>query len=91
MTQQNTQDTQTIQDIVARAVGEAYDAWAKQHPSLAAVIDRMALSELAAQSLRQSPEFKAAVEEFGHSSVELDLVNKVIDLVGPILMSILGA
>jgi hypothetical protein len=78
-----------IEQAVARAVQQTYDAWAAQHPSLAAVIDRIALTTQAAQSIRDSAEYKQAVADFHQGLAETDLLNRLLDLAGPILAGIL--
>ncbi len=81
---------QTIQSAVQQATQQAYGEWATAHPSLASVIDRVVLTERTAESIRQSSEFKQALAGFYESQNELDLVNKLIDLAGPILQKVLG-
>ncbi len=39
-----------VEAAVATAVAQAFDAWAAEHPTLASVIDRLAMSEQAAES-----------------------------------------
>ena len=80
----------TIQAAVQKATEQAYSDWASAHPSLANVIDRVVLTEQATESIRQSPEFSQAVAGFYESQNELDLVNQLIDLAGPVLQKVLG-
>lgn len=80
-----------IQQLVVRAIQQAYDEWARQHPSLAAVIDRITLTEHAVESLRASDEFKKAVAEYHKSSVELQLLDRLTEIAKPILAAILVA
>ena len=56
-------ENEQIQQLVVRAVQQAYDAWAMEHPSLAAVIDRITLTEQATESLRNSPQFAEAMND----------------------------
>jgi len=82
-------ENEQIQQIVVRAVQQAYDAWAVEHPSLAAVIDRITLTEQATESLRNSPQFAEAMESYRTASVELQLLNRLTELAGPVVSAIL--
>jgi len=86
---ENETGTSCPQQIVVRAVQQAYDAWAIEHPSLASVIDRIELTQQAVESLRQSQGYKDAIEAYHRSRGELELLNKLIELAGPILVGIL--
>ncbi len=81
---------ESVEQAVVRAVQQAYDAWALEHPSLAAVIDRITLTERAIESLRDSNEFRQAVQAYHESQSEFNLLSKLIDLAGPIVASILA-
>lgn len=81
---------ETVQQTVVRAVQQAYDAWAAEHPSLAAVIDRIELTNHAVESLRDTEDYRKAVAAYQTGMNELDLINKLIDLAGPIIQSILA-
>ncbi|MGA2265395.1 MAG: hypothetical protein ABSH10_03080 [Phycisphaerae bacterium] len=78
-----------VEQAVASAVQQSYDAWAAQHPGLAAVIDRIALTSQAAQSLRDSAEYKQAVADFQQGMTEANLLSRLMDLAEPILAGIL--
>jgi 2-oxo-4-hydroxy-4-carboxy--5-ureidoimidazoline (OHCU) decarboxylase len=80
----------TIQTAVQKATEQAYADWAAAHPSLAGVIDRMVLQERTTESIRKSPEFRQAVAGFYESQNELDLVNQLMSLAGPVLQKVLG-
>lgn len=81
---------QTIQEIVAQAVGQTFAQWSSQHPALSAVIDRVKLSDQLATSLRQSPEYQQALQDYNLGMTELSLLGRLMDLAGPILISLLG-
>ncbi len=83
-------ENEQVQQLVVRAVQQAYDAWAVEHPSLAAVIDRITLTEQATESLRNSPQFAQAVEGYHSASIELLLLDKLIELAGPVVSAILA-
>lgn len=78
-----------IEQAVVRAVQRAYDAWAAEHPNLAAVIDRISLTQQAAQSLRDSDEYRQAVAAYHQGMAESELLNKLFDLAGPIVTALL--
>ena len=79
-----------VEQTVTLAVQRAYEDWATEHPSLAAVIDRLTVTQRTAESLRTSREFRDAVAGFHRGSGELELLNKLVDLAGPILTNLLG-
>jgi len=79
-----------VRQTVARAVQRAYEEWQQEHPSLAAVIDRITLTERAVESLRDSPEYHQAVAAYHRGLSEADLLNRLIDLAGPMLAAILA-
>lgn len=80
----------TVQQIVTRAAGQAYEDWAVEHPSLAGVINGIVLTERTAESLRDSEQFRQAMADYQQSRNELNLFNRVLDLAGPILQTILA-
>ncbi len=81
--------SEIVEQVIVRAVGQAYDDWAMEHPGLSAVIDRIAVAERTAESLRDSPEFRRAVDAYRRSRCELDLLNRLVELAGPIVHSLL--
>jgi DNA-binding GntR family transcriptional regulator len=78
-----------IEQLTVRAVQQAYDAWAAEHPNLAGVIDRITVTEQTAQSLRASADYRQAVADFHRGMAEADLLNHLIDLVSPLLTALL--
>jgi hypothetical protein len=79
-----------VEQVISRAVQQAYDDWAAEHPSLAAVIDHIAVVERAATSLRRTDGYRAAVAAYHDSRNELDLIDKLAELATPIIRSVLG-
>ena len=79
-----------VEQVVVRAVQQAYDAWAAEHPSLAAVIDQISLTERSVESLRNSDSYRQAVAKYQQSRSELELLQSMLELAGPIVSSILG-
>ena len=79
-----------VQQTVVRAVQRAYEEWQQEHPSLAAVIDRITLTERAVESLRDSPEYRQAVAAYNRGLGEADLLNRLMDLAGPVIAAILA-
>lgn len=83
-------ENESVQQLVVRAVQQSYDVWAQSHPCLASVIDRIELTQQAVESLRETQAYRDAVDAYYDSRGELDLLNRLIDLAGPILTSILA-
>ena len=81
---------ETVEKTLVSAVQRAYDDWAAEHPSLAAVIDRISLTDTTVSSLREMPEYAAAVAAFHQSHGELELLSQLTELAAPIIRSILG-
>jgi hypothetical protein len=81
---------ETINELVAAAVGKEFDEWAAEHPSLAAVIDRVRLTQQTVQSLRNTDAFRQAIAAYHRDENELGLLAKLGDLAGPALRGILG-
>ena len=79
-----------VHKAIADAVGQAYESWAAEHPSLAAVIDRISLTDRAVESLRQSAEYRQAVSDYHRGLNELTLLNQLVELAGPVVQRILG-
>jgi len=78
-----------VRDTVAQAVEQAYEDWASEHPSLAAVIDRTAFARRAAESLRNSDDYRQAVAGYHRGMSESDLLARLTELVSPILSALL--
>ena len=79
-----------INETVAAAVGEAFDQWAVEHPSLAAVIDRVRLSNHTVESLRSSEAYRQAVAAYHRDRNESNLLVKLAELAAPIIHDVLG-
>jgi len=78
-----------VQNAVAKATQQAYWDWAAAHPSLAAVIDQITLTDRAVERLRTTTEYHQAVAAYYEGRNELDLLNQLVALAGPILQSLL--
>ncbi len=79
-----------VRQTVAHAVEQAYDKWAIEHPSLAAVIDRVTLAQSTTESIRNSKEYREAVAAYHQGLSEADLFHKLTELAGPILTALLA-
>ena len=73
-----------------QAVGQSFEQWASQHPALAAVIDRVRVTDITVASLRNSPEYRQAVADYTQGVTELNLLSQLIKLAGPILVGLLA-
>ncbi len=81
---------ETVRQAVETVTEQAYWDWAAAHPSLAAVIDQMIVTHQTASRLRETPEFHQAIAAYHASRNELDLVNRLSELAGPIVRSLLS-
>ena len=79
-----------VRQTVASAVQQTYDDWATEHPSLAAVIDRIALTDRMVESLRDSEQYRQAVAAYHSGLSETDLLHRLTELAGPILTAVLA-
>ena len=79
-----------IDKRVAEAVGRKFDEWATEHPSLAAVIDRIVLTERTVDSLRNSDAYQQAVDAYRRDANEMTFLGQIAGLVGPVLGRLLG-
>jgi len=80
----------TVQQIVTKAVQQTYEDWATEHPSLAGVIDGIVLTERTVESLRDSEQYRSAIADYQEARIESNLFNRILDLAGPILQTILA-
>ena len=80
----------TVQQIVSKAVQQAYEDWAAEHPGLAGVIDGIVLTQRTVESLRDSEQYRDAMEEYQQARIESNLFNRILTLAGPILQTILA-
>jgi histidinol-phosphate/aromatic aminotransferase/cobyric acid decarboxylase-like protein len=79
-----------VQQTIVSAVQKAYDAWAIEHPSLAAVIDRIALTQQTVESLRESEQYREALRAYHEGLSELDFLKKLTELATPIITALLA-
>lgn len=82
---------EVVNQTVAKAVERTYDDWATEHPSLAAVIDRITLTKHVVESLRDSQEYRDAIAAYQRGLNETDLLQRLMDLAGPVLTALLAA
>jgi hypothetical protein len=81
---------ENVQQIAVRAVQQAYDAWAEEHPSLASVIDRIELTQQALESLQPSQTHRDAVDAYYKAGDTPELLRRLIELAKPIIAGILA-
>lgn len=55
--------TTHLRDVITNRLNLRWDEWAKDHPHLAAAIDRTRLIDSAVQKLRDDPQFVAAMQQ----------------------------
>jgi hypothetical protein len=75
----------TIRKALAAAVNRAFDAWASEHPNLAAVIDRIRLTEHAAANIRETPEYAAAVDAYRRERSDVELLRALTEVALPVV------
>ncbi len=79
-----------INEMVADAVGKEFEKWGVEHPSLAAMIDRVRLTERTVESLRDTDGYRQAIAAYHRDQNGLNLLAGLAELAGPILRRILG-
>jgi hypothetical protein len=79
-----------VAELIAVAVGKSFDAWAVEHPSLSRLVDRTSVEQMTVESLRETPAYQAAVEAYVQARVEIDLLNKLVELAAPIVLGLLA-
>ena len=83
-------ESESVQPTVEKAIGQAFADWAVEHPSLAAVVDKIVIAERSAERLRETDEYKQAVAAYNDSRSELDLFNQLLTIASPIIQQLLG-
>ena len=78
-----------IRQTIERAVEQAYQEWAREHPSLSQVIDRLTLTQRTVESLRESEAYQQALTAYHRSLSESGLFAQLLDTVKPLLTTLL--
>ena len=78
-----------IRMLVEQAVARRFEEWAAVHPSLAAVIDRITLTDQAVQSLRATEGYRQAVAAYHQARSEQELLGQFLELAGTVLGTML--
>ena len=71
----------SLRDLVATHIDSALTQFQKDHPHLAAALDRIALIETTISRLEDDPDYRAAMQQSGIDELTLGLTNRVVDLV----------
>jgi hypothetical protein len=71
---------QDLRDLVCQRLGVRWDQWAAAHPHLAKVIDRTRLVESAVTSLRNDPQFVAALRQADLDETQLAAAARAVEL-----------
>ena len=79
-----------IQALLEQAVAQTYDAWSAAHPSLAAALDRITIQDRAATRLRESDEYHQAIDAYHEARNETHFLNRLLDLAGVILPTLMA-
>lgn len=68
-----------LRELVAQRLGGRYERWAKEHPNLAAAIDRTVLVESTVALLRNDESFQRAMREADVDEAKLALAAGLIE------------
>jgi hypothetical protein len=68
-----------MKEEVRRAIYQQWDAFAREHPHLAEVIDQELLVEQSQQSLQDDPEFRTAMRQAETVGTGFEILGSVID------------
>ncbi|MCC7204876.1 MAG: hypothetical protein IT441_07330 [Phycisphaeraceae bacterium] len=71
--------TTALRDVVSQRLTSRWEAWAVDHPHLAAAIDRMKLIDSAVQSLREDAEFREAMRQADLDEAKLAAAARVLE------------
>lgn len=85
-----TEPNPTLRAALETATSQAYETWAKQHPSLARFIDRITIMESITTRLRDTDEYRQAIADYHEGKDELDLLQQLITIAGPLVGKLLG-
>lgn len=53
----------SLRTLIESRLDARWDEWAKRHPHLAAAIDKVRLTDAAVESIRDDPDFVAAMQQ----------------------------
>ena len=68
---------QPLRDLVARQLDVHWDRFARDHPHLAAAVERVTLIQSAVQTLRADPEFQQALRQAAVDQATLTATQEV--------------
>ena len=85
-----TGSTRALRDLVEARLEQSWSQWAQAHPNLAAAIDRMRLTELAVNRLRDDPVYREALEQAAVDEAQLVAAAKVLQRAQAIVDALLS-
>lgn len=85
-----TESDPTLRAALETATSQAYEIWAKQHPFVARFVDRITITDSIATRLRDTDEYRKAITGYHEGENELDLLQQLIALAGPLIGKLLG-
>ncbi|MCE9590155.1 MAG: hypothetical protein K8S99_06490 [Planctomycetes bacterium] len=78
-----------LRDLVEKQLGRLWEEWSREHPHLAAAIDRVRLIESTVERLRDDPQFQQAVARAAADNTRLDAVEGVVGLIEGLISRVL--
>jgi len=79
-----------VRQAVQDAVGEAFDNWATEHPTLASAIDRMSLTDELAKSVRDSDEYRDAVDAYHRGLSQSVFASELLEIAREVLVRLMS-
>lgn len=83
-------EAKNLRGLVEGVVGAQWKQWAKQHPQLAAAVDRVRLVETVVTEARKDPEVRGALLEAERNNEVVAAVGGVVELVEKVVRKVLG-
>ena len=82
--------TRSLHQLVAERLDAPLADFARQHPHLAAAVDRVALTESTVRRLSDDPEYRRAMEQAAVDGATLDATRRVAALIDRCITRLLG-
>lgn len=80
-----------LRDLVEQRLAGRWEDWARDHPALAAAIDRTRLIEQTVELVRDDPRFRAAMREADVDEAKLALMARMLEQIDRWIMLALPA
>lgn len=83
-------NTKSLHEVIAHRLEAPLADFARQHPHLAAAVDRMALVESTVRRLSDDPEYRRAMEQAAVDDATLEATARVAALIDRCVTRLLG-